>query len=91
MKTLPANVLPFHRSPVFDESTAPQTLQNAHQTKEGIWGMIVVVEGQLLYRILEPVVEELTLTVYRPGIVEPQTRHEVEPVGAVRFYIQLYR
>jgi hypothetical protein len=49
-----------------------------------------VLEGRLIYRILEPVLEERELGTERPGIIEPGIRHEVEPNGKVRFYVEFY-
>ena len=60
MKALPANVFPYKRTPEFTESTVPAGLLRSHDTKDGVWGKIVVLEGTLLYRILEPAREELT-------------------------------
>ncbi len=91
MKTLPTNVIAYKRTPDFTESTVPAGLLRSHNTKEGVWGKIVVVEGALLYRILEPEVEEILLSSERWGVVEPTVRHEVVPVAGVRFYVEFHR
>ena len=45
-----------------------------------------------LYRILEPEFEEIELSPERPGVVEPEVPHEVEPAkGGVRFRVDFYR
>ncbi|MCB1339331.1 MAG: DUF1971 domain-containing protein [Maritimibacter sp.] len=91
MKTqLPANVLPYRRTPEFTESTIPAALQRGHTTKTGVWAMIHVVEGALEYRILEPVEERHRLTPDQPGLVEPTVPHEVAPLGRVRFYVEFH-
>lgn len=51
----------------------------------------MVLEGRLLYRILQPSAEALILDTDHPGIVEPEIEHEVEPMGKVRFYVEFYR
>jgi tellurite resistance-related uncharacterized protein len=56
-----------------------------------VWGKIVVVEGLLTYRINEPAVEIHELSPAHPGIVEPEVLHEVEPRGAVRFYVDFHK
>ena len=91
MKTLPENYLPYKRTPEFTETSVPDGLLRSHTTKEGVWGKIVVLEGLLLYRVLEPAIEENLLDPTRFGVVEPTVRHEVEPRGAVRFYVEFYR
>ena len=90
MKNLPANLNPTKRTPEFMESSIPNGLLKAHQTKVGTWGEIVILEGELLYRILEPNFEEVVLSVSQYGVVEPTVLHEVSPLGEVRFYVQFY-
>jgi hypothetical protein len=51
----------------------------------------VVLEGELLYRILDPAVEETWLRPGVDGVVEPTVRHEVEAPGPVRFYVEFLR
>jgi len=91
MKHLPTSLTPYQRTPEFTEDSIPAGLLGAHQTKPGTWAHIVVLEGQLLYRILEPSVSEVHLSAQRPGVVEPEVRHQVQADGAVRFYVQFYR
>ena len=69
----------------------PKGLLKAHQTKEGTWGKIVVLEGELCYRILEPEVEEVHLSPGKFGVVEPTVLHEVEPLTELKFYVEFYR
>jgi len=91
MKTLPPNVTAYRETPVFTQETIPKGLLDRHTTKEGSWGKICVISGQLCYRILTDPPEEHVLTPDSPGIVEPQTPHQVEPLGPVEFYVEFYR
>jgi tellurite resistance-related uncharacterized protein len=91
VKLLPANVVPYQRTREFSEATVPDALRRRHTTKPGVWGRICVLEGSLRYRILEPVREEHLLSAELHGIVEPEIAHEVEPLGAVRFYVEFLR
>jgi len=91
MRSMPDDCNSYKKTPVFSESTVPQGLLNAHQTKAGTWGKIVVLEGELLYRILEPHIEEHLLDSEHFGVVEPQVLHEVEPKGTVRFYVDFHK
>lgn len=75
---------------MFSETTIPKGLLRAHQTKEGTWGKIVIESGTLLYRILHPVVEEITLSPEVAGVVEPEQLHEVAALGTVQFYVEFY-
>lgn len=82
-------VAPYRSTPVFDETTLPQGLRNEHSTKAGVWGVIRVLEGELLYTILDPR-QELVLTPEAFGFVAPQQKHFVTPRGPVRFQVDFY-
>ncbi len=91
MKDLPGDVKTYKRTDTFTENTVPAGLLKSHNTKAGVWGKIVVLEGELRYRILEPQVEDVVLTVDRFGVVEPQVLHEVLPLGKVSFYVEFLK
>ena len=91
MKELPEDAARYGGTSVFSEGSIPANLQRAHRTKAGTWAKIVVLEGHLRYRILEPESEETELSTGRPGIVEPEVLHEVEAPGPVRFRVDFYR
>ncbi len=91
MKTLPEDVERYGGTREFSEGSIPANLLRSHNTKAGVWGKIVVLEGRLRYRILEPEILEIELSPERPGIVEPEVLHEVAPMGRVRFRVDFYR
>ena len=90
MKSLPDNIVAYKQTPEFDENSVPKGLLNNHQTKEGVWGKIILLEGKLLYTINEPK-EEIYLDSNNSGVVEPTVYHQVKPQGKVRFYVEFYR
>ena len=91
MKSLPEGVSAYARTATFSAQSIPGKLRKSHRTKAGTWAKIVILEGRLRYRILEPEVRELELSPGCPGVVEPQVAHEVEAVGDVCFYVEFYR
>ena len=91
MKAMPEGAARYGGTPEFSENTIPASLLRSHRTKAGTWAKIVVLEGRLLYRILEPGIEEIELSPERPGIVEPEKAHEVEARGPVRFRVEFWR
>lgn len=90
MNPLPDHVRPYNRTATFDETTIPAGLLKDHQTKAGVWGVITVLSGALRYRI-EASGEDITLTPENPGIVAPESLHNVAPLGPVSFYVEFYR
>jgi tellurite resistance-related uncharacterized protein len=91
MESIPDQCNSYKKTPVFGEISVPVGLLKAHKTKIGTWGKIVVLEGQLLYRILEPIFEEHVLDSDHPGVVEPEVLHVVEPQGKVSFYVDFHK
>lgn len=88
---LPPGAEAYRVTPVFTEVTVPSGLLRSHSTARGIWGLIHVLEGRLLYRVLDPLSERVLEPGLPPGVVEPTVLHEVAPLGPVRFYVQFHR
>lgn len=78
-------------TPVFTEATVPPGLLRSHRTAPGTWGLIRVLEGRPLYRVLDPASERVLDAAGAPGLVEPGVPHEVAPLGPVRFLVEFYR
>ncbi len=90
MKSLPDKLTEFKRTSEFTEATVPQGLLKQHTTPTGTWAKINILSGSLIYRILEPEVEEIELSTFKPGIIEPTIPHEVRIIGDVRFFVTFY-
>lgn len=86
---LPDNVTAYKRTPTFDQYTLPAGLRREHRTKAGVWALIHVQEGSLRYRVLDPPGEEI-LVPGKPGVVRPEQPHEVEPLGAIRMFVEFF-
>tara|TARA_B100001750_G_C15426791_1_gene555964 strand:- start:877 stop:1146 length:270 start_codon:yes stop_codon:yes gene_type:complete len=89
MKSLPEHLQQYSTSPVFTEETVPKGLLKDHNTKSGVWGLICVNEGELEYIIEDK--ETLILSPKNKGVVEPEVKHHIKPLGAVTFYIEFYK
>lgn len=90
MKTLPDTVKAYSKSPTFTEDTIPESLQNDHRTKPGVWGLITILSGRLVYTIPSDD-EEIVLDPENWGVVEPGTPHHVKAEGPVSFFVEFYR
>ena len=89
--TLPDDASVFKTTAVFDEHTVPPALLRHHRTKEGVWGRVVVVDGEVTFRQLEPTVSETVLTAGLVQIVAPGLPHEVQLSPGARFYVEFQR
>jgi tellurite resistance-related uncharacterized protein len=87
---LPAGLTPYKRTAEWTEHTVPKALLREHTTKPDVWASIVVLEGELRYVVLAHGVE-LVLSAGRSGVVLPGVAHHIEPLGAVRFYVEFLR
>jgi tellurite resistance-related uncharacterized protein len=88
---LPPGCEAYRATPVFTEATVPPGLLKAHRTAPGVWALIHVLEGRLLYRVLYPSSERVLDPSTAPGLVEPEVPHEVVPLGPVRFQVEFHR
>jgi len=88
---MPAGLIAYKRTPLFDETTLPDALRKSHSTKAGVWGALHVLEGELLFRRLAPLSEHRLEAGGPPWIIHPQELHEVSPIGSVRFYVEFYK
>ena len=80
---------PYRTTPVFDETSLPAGLRREHRTKAGAWGVIRVLEGEVVYTIIDPA-EEQRLTPERPGLIHPEQPHFVTPAGPMRMQVEFY-
>ncbi len=90
MERLPDGLEPYNRTPEFTHSSVPAGLLRDHATKHGVWGVIHVVRGELIYRIAEPC-ETHRLSPANPGVVVPEVLHSVELVGDAAFFVEFWR
>lgn len=80
---------PYRSTPVFTNQTLPPALRSAHNTRAGVWGVIRVLEGCVRYQI-ESEAEATLLSPGTPGLVKPEERHHVEPIGEMKMQVEFY-
>ncbi len=81
---------PYKSTPQFNEETLPQAIRNAHSTKQGVWGLLVVQEGTVRLVFHEPLLE-VPVSPGHPATIPPQAVHHVETVGSMRMHVEFYR
>lgn len=88
---LPHNIRKYAETPVFTETTVPEKLLRLHDTKPGVWGRIVVLEGEMEYIIPGPPEQRYRLAPDKCGIIAPTELHRIAPIGDVRFKVEFLR
>lgn len=81
---------PYATSPLFDEQTLPDSLRNEHRTKEGTWGLLRVLDGEVRLIFQDPPSERLVVP-GSPAIIPPQATHHVVPLGKMTMRVEFYR
>ena len=79
---------PYRSTAVFDETTLPAALRADHRTKPGVWGVVRLLEGELLLTFADG--EERRLAPGRDGLLAPERLHRVEPLGPMRMQVDFY-
>jgi len=90
MRAFPENLTFHRRTPDFEHNSVPPGILGQHRISEDVWGKVMVSEGNLTYRILEPNIEEYIIDTENFGVVAPQAAHQVEINGPVKFHIEFY-
>ena len=85
----------YKRMPVWTKDSLPKMFQEKHNTKEGTWGKITILQGKLKFYVLSEegdIISEHILTPStEPSFVEPQLWHRVEPLSEdLECYLAFY-
>lgn len=80
---------PYRTTSVFDQDTIPAALRRDHNTKAGVWGLVQVLEGQLLLHYADGTPTRL-LGPSCPGPIRPEQVHHVEVTGPVLMQVEFY-
>jgi tellurite resistance-related uncharacterized protein len=89
-RELPDHYAETRRTRRFTEATLPDALRARHSTRRGVWGVLHVRTGRLVYRQHAPFHDERVLEGGETEVILPEVEHEVEPLGAVEFEIAFH-
>ena len=81
---------PYKTTPVFDQDTLPQAIRSQHSTKQGVWGLLRVLAGEVRLIFDEPP-HAVQVTPGNPAPIPPQAAHHVEVDGPMRMQVEFYR
>jgi tellurite resistance-related uncharacterized protein len=81
---------PYKTTAVWTDQTLPAAIRAAHSTKEGTWGLLRVLEGEVRL-VWEDGSGEEQVTPGSPGLIPPQKVHHVEVEGPARMQVEFYR
>ena len=81
---------PYKSTPEFDADSLPDAIRNSHSTKAGVWGLLVVTEGEVTLVFDDPA-RELRVRPGNPAVIPPQAVHRVETDGPMQMHVEFYR
>lgn len=90
-KQMPAGFAAYGRSPDFTPDNLPARLKSAHSTKPGVWGLIHVLSGKILYQLEAPHQGEQLASAGDHVIIESEVPHHVEFIEPGRIFVEFYR
>ena len=76
---------------VFDNDTVPAGLLRAHRVADGIWGRLVVHDGQVRFVFEDRPDEPIAVSAGDAVVIPPARPHHVELDGPARFAVEFYR
>ncbi len=76
---------------VFDRDTVPNGLLRAHRVAAGIWGRLVVHDGQVRFVFEDTPDEPIAVDAGDAVVIPPSRYHHVELDGPARFAVEFYR
>lgn len=82
--------VPYATSPVFDEQSLPDALRKEHRTKDGTWGLLRVLEGEVDLVFLNPHRDQ-RVTPDDPAPIPPQSPHYVKLLGPMKMQVEFHR
>jgi tellurite resistance-related uncharacterized protein len=83
-------ITPYASSPIFAEQSLPDALRNDHRTKDGTWGVLRVLAGEVRLVFIDPP-SQVLVTPETPALIPPQATHFVELLGKMTMQVEFYR
>lgn len=80
---------PYKTTPLFDECSLPAAIRSNHSTKEGVWGLLRVLEGSVRLHFAEPP-KSVFVDPDHPALITPQAVHHVEVTGPMKCRVEFY-
>ena len=88
---LPEGLKSYKQTPTFTETTIPRALQVSHSLKNGIWGMIHVLDGCLQYTLERQGFAPQIIHAGKSAVVPPEVPHHIQATGPVQCFIEFFR
>ena len=88
---VPAGLACYQQSPRYTHENLPAALQASHRLKTGVWGLLRVLEGSLVFTVEGRTAHTILLNGGAQLLVEPEMPHHVTCLGPGALQIDFYR
>lgn len=88
---LPDGLTVVRTTAVWDEKTLPEALKRTHRVAPATWGRLRVQRGRLRFVVTTHPPLDVVVGPDAPQAIPPEVEHRVEPLGEVRFLVELLR
>jgi tellurite resistance-related uncharacterized protein len=89
-QTLPEGAVCTRTTDVFTEATLPAGLKKVHNTRDGVWAVVSVVDGSASFRFL-PEGASRELSAGDEVVVDPRHDHVLTPGPTMKVQIAFFR
>ncbi|KEQ16819.1 hypothetical protein GZ78_19300 [Endozoicomonas numazuensis] len=91
MNSLPDHVMAYKKTPVFTQGSMPPGLLKTHKTKQGVWGVLSVLEGSVVFCPEQEDAKKIKLSAGDQWVIQPDQEHHLELDGLVSCYVEFYK
>lgn len=88
---LPDGLEHVRTTPWFDQDSHPAGLLRNHQVADGVWGRLIVAEGEVGFEFEDDPDGQLTVKAGDSVGIPPTRRHRVVLLGPARFAVEFHK
>jgi tellurite methyltransferase len=89
-RQMPEGHVSYKRTPSFRRDAVPAGLLREHRTKPGVWGLVHVRRGALLFHEVGSG-EPRRVSAGEVAVVLPEVEHHVEPLDELEFFVEFWK
>jgi tellurite resistance-related uncharacterized protein len=89
-RQMPKGHVSYKRTQLFTTESTPRGLLSRHRTKAGVWALIHVGRGELLFHEAGGLTPR-KVSAGEVAVVLPEVEHRVEPLAGVEFFVEFWK
>ncbi len=90
-RSLPEGVEKYGQSPHFTAGKVPESLKQAHSTKDGTYARLVVTAGEVQYFLVGEKTPVSTITAGDKFVILPTEEHFIQVTDDAEFFLEFCR